>query len=610
LRNRGVRGQSDSSKRKTGKAFVVFFLFFCFSFLSGFQYSAKASWFIDPKEYHASAHGQTSCQDCHGDIADKKMHPDPSDVNKVRWDFFSPEMCFSCHDEIQDDLAAGKHGRKKIRDPEKYAYCIRCHKPHRQPRIGENRIGTFKPGIPRKDQCGACHETRSKLPVLSAEDEACMGCHRAVDPEKPQERERIQALCFYCHAKGDTPGRKATGAVVPLMDPAAYKNTPHASQSCTACHPGSAAFHHQDQPKGNCLDCHTRHDERKAHDAHLDVACEACHLKGVTPFRDQVSKKVLWKLSLDSGKPLRVHEMVKEGDEKSCVRCHKKGNAVGASVMVLPAKSVICMGCHAATFSVGDTTTIIALLVFLAGIALALSYWLTGSLRGKGDGTLEPEKQNDGSGWILSVIRVFVFDILLQRRLYRQSEGRWLIHALIFYPFLFRFTWGMVGLLGSRWKPASATVWIMLDKNNYLTAFLFDLSGVLLLLGVLIALVRGTLRRFNQLSGLPKQDPLALGLIGGIVVVGFVLEGMRMAMTGPVGDGEYAFVGYWISSFFTDPSGLTSVYGYLWYVHAVLAGGFVAYLPFSRLFHMILAPVTLLAGANSEHDRGKGKKNT
>ena len=564
---------------------------------------AKASWLIDQKDYHVSAHGQTSCQDCHEDIADKKLHPDPSDVNKVRGDFFSPEMCFSCHDEIQDDLEAGKHGRKKIRDPGKYRYCIRCHKAHRQRRIGENRIGTFKPGIPRKEQCGACHDIRAKLPPLSEEDESCMTCHGAVNPDKAEGKEKIQSLCFHCHAQGENPAKRATGRLVPLINAAAYKSTPHADQSCTACHPGGASFHHREQAKGNCLQCHTRHDEKKAHDAHLDVTCEACHLKGVTPFRDPVSRTVLWKLCPAPGKPLEVHHMVSDGDQETCRRCHTEGNEVGASALVLPAKSILCMGCHAATFSVGDATTIIALLVFLAGIALALSYWLTGSLRGKGDGILEPKKHTDGFGKVAAVIRVFVLDILLQRRLYRQSEGRWLIHALIFYPFLFRFTWGMVGLLGSLWRPGAGTVWIMLDKNHFLTAFLFDLSGILLLLGILLALVRGTLRRFTQLSGLPKQDPLALGLIGGIVVVGFVLEGMRMAMTGPVGDAEYAFVGYWISRLFSDPSGLTSIYGYLWYAHAILAGGFVAYLPFSRLIHMILAPVVLLMGAATKEGR-------
>ena len=47
--------------------------------------------------------------------------------------------------------------------------------------------------------------------------------------------------------------------------------------------------------------------------------------------------------------------------------------------MVLPAKSIICMPCHAGTFSVGDTTTILSLIVFFAGLVMVFSYVLTGA---------------------------------------------------------------------------------------------------------------------------------------------------------------------------------------------------------------------------------------
>jgi nitrate reductase gamma subunit len=569
---------------------------------------AKASWFIDPREYHVSAHGQTSCQDCHGDVLDRKIHPDPSEVKKSRGDFFSPDTCIACHDEIQENLKAGKHGRKQIQDPRKYRNCIRCHKPHRQPRIGDNRTGTFQPGIPRKEQCGACHETRVELPPLAAEDESCMACHRKVDPQSDQGRKQIQALCFHCHATGDGAAKKATARILPLIDPAAYRNTVHAGQSCTACHPEGATFHHHEQAKGNCLRCHTRHDEKKTHDAHLEVTCEACHLEGVRPVRDSVSGKVLWNRLPAPGKLLQVHRMTLDRSGNRCRRCHTAGNRVGASALVLPAKSILCMGCHAATFSVGDTTTLIALFVFLVGLVMALSYWFSGSFHGKGDGLLERETHHGGYGKFSDFVRTFLLDVLFQRRLYRRSRGRWFIHALIFYPFLFRFIWGMTGLLGSLWRPESETVWVLLNKNHFLTAFVFDLSGLMLLLGIVIALARGTVKRFTMRAGLPKQDSLALGLIGGIVIVGFVLEGMRIAMTGVPGDAEYAFAGYWISTFFSDPSRLTLLYGYLWYGHAVLAAGFVAYLPFSRLFHIILAPVTLLMGGAEEHDHSGGKR--
>jgi nitrate reductase gamma subunit len=42
---------------------------------------------------------------------------------------------------------------------------------------------------------------------------------------------------------------------------------------------------------------------------------------------------------------------------------------------------------------------------------------------------------------------------------------------------------------------------------------------------------------------------------------------------------------------------LTGIYGYVWYLHAILTGAFLVYLPFSRMFHMIMAPVGLAMNA-------------
>jgi len=83
-------------------------------------------------------------------------------------------------------------------------------------------------------------------------------------------------------------------------------------------------------------------------------------------------------------------------------------------------------------------------------------------------------------------------------------------------------------------------------------------------------------------------------------VIGFLLEGMRIAMTGAPEGSAYAFLGYGISRIFADwSSTITGVYGYVWYAHAVLTGGFIAYLPFSRLLHIIIAPWVL--ASRDEH---------
>ncbi|MBW2026882.1 MAG: respiratory nitrate reductase subunit gamma [Deltaproteobacteria bacterium] len=571
--------------------------------------SAFGSWLIDPAKFHMSAHGQISCQECHEDISSMKLHPDPELVGKRRLAFFDPQHCLVCHDEVEEDLDNGVHGRKRISNKKKYGYCIRCHKPHYQMRVGEDRIGHFKEGIPREKQCSACHEMREKLPSFEEDDRACISCHIKSDLLHSQGREAAQHLCLHCHGKGMGEASHITAKTLGLIDLSQYRHTVHSALTCIECHKSAAAFGHADQKSVECLSCHVRHDEKKAHDAHLTVSCGACHVNSIEPFRDETSKEIRFKVVRESSGLLKVHEMPRHLDTESCKKCHFKNNDLGAPALVLPAKSIMCMGCHASTFSIGDTTTIIALALFVIGVLLFLSYSLSGSIPGRDGNTNSITKffilLGMGLKGLFSrrfpyILKAMVLDVLLQRRLYRRSEARWWIHALIFYPFLFRFTWGVIGLLGSLLNPSSNWVWSLLDKNNMVTAFCFDLSGILLLLGIVLALCRELLSRLRRPISLPEQDPWALFFIVGIVVAGFVLEGMRMAMTGLPGNAEYALVGYWISSLFTGMKGLSSFYVYVWYVHAILVGGFIAYIPFSRLFHIIMAPITLAMSAGGE----------
>ena len=594
---------------------MMAFLLGLFVLLAGAD-AVRASWIVDQKKFHISAHGQTSCVECHDDIGEKGLHPDPGDINRKRTDFFRPDACLSCHDEVSDDLAQGRHGRKKRVDPAKYQYCIRCHKPHTQKRIGDDRIGKFVPGIPRSEQCGACHEKRAALPPPSDEDRACMKCHGLPDPASAAGVEKTAAFCFHCHARGDSPAQKMTGKHVPLMDPRQYAGTPHAGIACTRCHPSAVRFGHTDQKLGNCLSCHHPHDEKTAHDAHTGVACGACHLPGIQPVRLPGSGRIGWRRIRFSEKPGAVHQMVTDAGETSCRRCHFKGNRLGVPAMVLPAKGILCMPCHPATFSVGDAVTVIALAVFLLGIFGTLAWWFSGSVTpGKDEGIFLKfirlkwaALRNIFSPRIWGILKALVLDVLLQRRLYRRSRARWFFHALIFYPFVIRFSWGMVALIGSLWSPPWPIAWAMLNKNGPVPAVIFDLTGLLMLAGLGLAFLRGKFTMRSRLPGLPEQDRLALGLIAAVVVAGFVLEGMRIAMTGRPSGSGYAFIGYLISLAFWKSTFWTGIYGYMWYVHAVLTGAFIAYIPFSRLFHVIMAPVVLAMNAVPGH--GRGEKST
>jgi nitrate reductase gamma subunit len=388
---------------------------------------------------------------------------------------------------------------------------------------------------------------------------------------------------------------------------------PHTDISCLACHPSAARYGHADQTPGDCRACHLRHHEGIIGDAHLSVACGACHLNEVLQRKERDTGRIGWERR--TGSPGRLHRMALPAGDNSCRRCHHPANALGAAAMVLPAKSIICMPCHPATLSASDATTLAALLVFAAGLTLSLSFWLSGSIPGApGAGCLQKLL------WLCRQILATVFSIkifgiaknlmwagLLQRKLYRLSRGRWLIHGLIVWPILLRFAWGLAALIGSRWAPGRDWPWLLLDKNHWGHGLFFDATGVMIIAGVLLALLRRALEGKGRLPALPRHDHLASGLLGAILLAGFVLSGMRIAMTGfPPGSG-FSFAGDLFSRFFYGVPGLEATYGVLWYVHAVLTGAFVAYLPFSRMFHIVLAPALIALNAAEPHPVGKGR---
>ena len=575
---------------------------------------ANASWILDPVRFHMSVHGQTSCVECHENIDEAALHPDPRDVNKELSDFFDPETCFSCHDEVSADLGKGVHGGAEIKDPEEYAACLNCHDPHYQMAASpERKQGQGKAQSPHKASCGSCHENRSHIPPFSSEDQRCLNCHGTMDMESVQGRKRISELCFHCHGDSGNKAQAITGSMLPLIDEREYTKSPHAAQACTVCHTGAIQFIHKGQKLFSCRNCHLPHDEKLIGDAHNNVSCEACHLTGIRPVRNSETGRILWKIDSRPGEPSSLHHMVITDKETSCRRCHFAGNQVGAPAMILPPKGLLCMPCHVSTFSAGDATTFAALVIFFVGICSFVLWILSGSIPASPG--LNPFKkfmvlfsrtvQTIFSGKIVAIIRVIFTDVLCQRRLYRRSRARWFIHGLIFFPFLFRFLWGIIALTGSLWFPEWNLPWAMINKDTPITGFLFDLTGIMIFTGIGLAFLRGLKERRGRASGLPEQDRFALALIGGIVVVGFILEGMRIALTGfPPGSG-YAFIGYAIGRLFSAPDGLVEVYGFVWYIHAVLTGAFVAYLPFSKLFHMIIGPVVLAMNAVSPHEEEK-----
>ena len=306
------------------------------------------------------------------------------------------------------------------------------------------------------------------------------------------------------------------------------------------------------------------------------------------------------------------------------------------------------------------TTLYVALVVFLLGFLFKISSWCRIKI---GDASQSiPASQRAGKALqgILATIfspkigvllKIFVLDVLLLRRVYRESLSRWLMHMLIFWGFMLL----MLMHALEKWISAPLFSGYYSTVNPYL--FLRNLFGVMVLAGVAIAIWRRVKAPSMRLTS-QAADWAAIVILAVIMLSGFALEAnkiisqtrfMQMAeeyagttdqeelkplkafwakhygvvfsdLKAPVdedllengremnGDNcaechsrpHSAFVSYPLAkaiSPLAKPLADARLDLILWYIHFLACFAGLAYLPFSKLFHIYITPLSLLTNA-------------
>jgi len=305
----------------------------------------------------------------------------------------------------------------------------------------------------------------------------------------------------------------------------------------------------------------------------------------------------------------------------------------------------------------------LALTIFGAGVLYKIFTWFRSSISiGAADISLSKRVFSSLTGIlrtlasvkIFVLVKVFVLDVVLNRRILKEDFLRWLMHMCIYGGFVLLVVMHALG----RYTSAA------LFDNYYSTInpffFLRDLFGVLVLVGVAIALYRRFIAKIPRLMT-RRMDLYAIGIVAVIICSGVLLEGTKMAsytvyrqmaedyaslddpqeamaleaywvqefgVVSPTAKGpfdektlaqgkelnsmtcaechsqsQWAFTGYGVARIIRPfASGLDKLnaHGLLWYIHifACLIG--LAYLPFSKMFHIIASPLSLLANAVME----------
>ncbi|MGE5620800.1 MAG: heterodisulfide reductase-related iron-sulfur binding cluster [Sphingomonadaceae bacterium] len=135
----------------------------------------------------------------------------------------------------------------------------------------------------------------------------------------------------------------------------------------------------------------------------------------------------------------------------------------------------------------------------------------------------------------------------------------------------------------------------------YFQSLALDVLGLLAIVGVLMAIIKRHLLRPDRLLNPPRHrtlldDGVVLGLILAILITGFVVEGIRIVATSdpwaawsPVG----LAVGSALTGLGFDVRSLQEAHRFLWWFHLLIAFAFIAYIPYSKLRHLVLSPANI-----------------
>jgi len=300
-----------------------------------------------------------------------------------------------------------------------------------------------------------------------------------------------------------------------------------------------------------------------------------------------------------------------------------------------------------------------ALIIFSLGFIYKVSNWFIKNIAAPGQTITTYQRVQSAADGIfrvifsskfLIVLKVILVDVLLQGRVFKEDVARWLAHMLIFYGFLL--------LLVMHALESVVTEALFSDYYATVNPFFFlrDLFGAMVIVGVAMAVLRRYFLRRPRLRTGPK-DHYAIIILAVIMFSGIALEGLKITshsefirmvedyaglddddeiqaleavwvkdfgvvspnIRGPFDDdllsvgrevhegncldchasAKWAFSGFTMAKIIKPvavPLDQADGITILWYIHIIACFAGLAYLPFSKMFHIFTVPLSLIAG--------------
>lgn len=216
---------------------------------------------------------------------------------------------------------------------------------------------------------------------------------------------------------------------------------------------------------------------------------------------------------------------------------------------------------------------VVAFVIFGKGVYDRYRLWKLGAP--------DPDRLKDPVGSFLRFLKNTIGHL---RLLHETYPG--IMHALMFWAFA-------VCVVGTLSVAVTEDLNIPLFYGWYylILSLALDIFGLLAIVGMGMALYRRYICKADGLDNKP-EDMYGLILLLAIFVTGFILEGLRIEL---LGDPWVAWnpVGAATGKLFAGASAeaLRSMHRVFWWVHMLLSFGFIAYIPYSKFFHLITGPM-------------------
>jgi Fe-S oxidoreductase/nitrate reductase gamma subunit len=159
------------------------------------------------------------------------------------------------------------------------------------------------------------------------------------------------------------------------------------------------------------------------------------------------------------------------------------------------------------------------------------------------------------------------------------------MHLMILWGFLILFAGTLISTVDHY------LVHFLNGASYLLFSLVLEVAGITLVAGLLCALARRYVQRVSRLERRFADLVVPVWLLLA-ALSGFLTEGAQLAaLTPPWAD--WSFAGNGIGHLWSRPETANAQYVFFWWLHAVVSLGLIAAIPYTKLFHIVAAPLNV-----------------